>query len=266
MQCSSYSSKFILTVTIVILPGSDRDFGGLPRWLLSTNSSTFENPTREYTLEYQFFAKRWLDILLPKIAEKKFENGGPVILVQIDTDLGNTEPCGEHSWLYEEFTSQLGGTIFFTMDRNSREHLSCGTIEKVIPGIRTSPLEFAVTFKSSMKKLFAPLKKTSEMPKLVEVRLGMAWHWGGKRLAYDESELENLLTGLMKHNSSIILYMFAGGTNFERPAPGVITSYECGALVEEAGNLTQQYFRVRSLLDEESGVLKELDSLKDKMV
>uniref|UniRef100_A0A4W3GIH1 Glycoside hydrolase 35 catalytic domain-containing protein n=1 Tax=Callorhinchus milii TaxID=7868 RepID=A0A4W3GIH1_CALMI len=53
--------------------------GGLPAWLLQKPSILL----RSSDLHYLTAVRRWFSVLLPKMRELLYENGGPIISVQV---------------------------------------------------------------------------------------------------------------------------------------------------------------------------------------
>ncbi|XP_012274570.1 beta-galactosidase [Orussus abietinus] len=241
---------------------ADRSLGGLPGWLLTINVSESREGLQRQSWAYRKYAEAWLSRLLPKLSKMLLSNGGPVIMVQIDSDIGPSEECPGADWLLRIFISYLGQeTIFFTMDQNAYKSLFCGRIQGVLPGFRITPWEYKETFNESVSSLFSNLEMLSPgFPKLVELRTGTAWSWGGPRTSFTLDDLTKTLADIIQFDCSVILYMFAGGTNFERAgnagnfSMGMITSYDYDALISESGELTDRYVKVQKVLLEHANV------------
>ena len=183
-------------------------------------------------------------------------NGGPVIMVQIDSDLGESTPCATTEWLHEIYKTYLGdNAVLFTMDNNNDNNFKCGKIQGTISAFRTNPWEYIKNFNQSMNKLFSKVKRISpDSPKLVELRTGMPWHWQSQRFSFETENFIVALKDLIDYDSSIIIYMFAGGTNFERAGQGnydsmgMTTSYDFDAIISESGDLTEKYDELKSII------------------
>ena len=61
---------------------AEKDYGGLPWWLLSNGVDWFEPRTNE--VNYMNAVKRWFDVFLPKVVPYLYKNGGPIITVQVN--------------------------------------------------------------------------------------------------------------------------------------------------------------------------------------
>ncbi|CAH8627807.1 unnamed protein product [Heterobilharzia americana] len=59
------------------------DFGGLPAWLLRLNPLM---RLRSSDPDYMQFVRRWFSVLLPSIKPLLYENGGPIIMVQLENE------------------------------------------------------------------------------------------------------------------------------------------------------------------------------------
>ncbi|XP_043464285.1 beta-galactosidase-like [Leptopilina heterotoma] len=248
--------------------GVDRSLGGIPGWLLTTNELK-DNPwIQRSSPEYRLYAERWLSHFLPKLSKMLITNGGPILMVQIDSDLGETLPCVTTDWLSEIYQQYLGPkTIMFTMDNNNSSNLKCGQLKNTISAFRIDPYEYFTTFKQSLTKLYSPLRELSlnspnsskspkipKIPKLVEIRTGLAWNWKSERFTFGGKKILKTIKDVIKSDASIIVYMFAGGTNFERAGKsedrtmGLTTSYDFDAIVTESGDLTEKFYKLQSIL------------------
>lgn len=69
---------------VLLRPGpyicAERDFGGLPSWLLTVKPNI---TLRSKDDVYEFYVKKWFDQLFPRITRFLYGNGGPIILVQV---------------------------------------------------------------------------------------------------------------------------------------------------------------------------------------
>ena len=206
--------------------------------------------------EYRGYAEKWLSHFLPKLSKLMVMNGGPVIMVQIDSDLGESTPCVTTDWLYDIYKSYLGEkAVLFTMDNNKDHNLKCGRIQNTISAFRIDPYEYMSNFSQSTDKLFSTIKSISpRSPKLVEFRTGMAWNWGDPIFLIETEKFVNTLKDLIDYDASIIIYMFAGGTNFERAGRskidslGMTTSYDFDAIISESGDITEKFSKLRTIL------------------
>ncbi|KAL1438025.1 hypothetical protein MTO96_048480 [Rhipicephalus appendiculatus] len=105
---------------VVLRPGpyicSERDNGGLPYWLRRLDPQV---RCRSSGASYMEAVARWLDVLLPRVRPYMYDNGGPVITVQVENEYGNSGlPCDENylHGLFARFKRYLGEDVvlFFT--------------------------------------------------------------------------------------------------------------------------------------------------------
>jgi len=88
---------------IILRPGpyicGEHDYGALPWWLLSDGIDRIQPRTSEAT--YMKAVTRWFDVLLPKLVPYLYNNGGPIIMVQVENEYGSFPACDY------EYTGQL---------------------------------------------------------------------------------------------------------------------------------------------------------------
>ncbi|KAM7540686.1 hypothetical protein Aperf_G00000020135 [Anoplocephala perfoliata] len=227
------------------------DFGGLPGWLLADNP---ELKLRSSSPEFLGPVIRWFEQLLPKIKPMLYQNGGPVIMVQLENEYGSYITCDQEylSSLYEFARLILGNEIIlYTTD--SSLYLKCGSSDRRL----FSTIDFGVDGAMKPNESFKPLIEFQPHGPLVNSEYYTGWidHWGEKKHRVDAEKLAtgatNLLT--MSESVSVNLYMFHGGTNFgywngaNSPSEITITSYDYDAPLSEAGDTTYKYMVLRDL-------------------
>lgn len=69
---------------VILRPGpfidAERDFGGLPFWLLKKKDIELRTSKDEF---FMASVKRWYSVLLPKLRPFIYGNGGPIIMMQV---------------------------------------------------------------------------------------------------------------------------------------------------------------------------------------
>lgn len=78
--------------------------------------------------------ENWFSVLLSKIKPHLYNNGGPIITVQVENEYGSYSPCDRDytSWLRDLIRRHLGNdVVLFSTDGDGDGYLQCGKI----PGV-----------------------------------------------------------------------------------------------------------------------------------
>ncbi|XP_037080496.1 beta-galactosidase-like [Pollicipes pollicipes] len=228
---------------------AERELGGLPYWLLS------EDPQMALRTSDQGFLRRvdrWFGVLLPKLKPLLYENGGPIIMVQVENEYGSYKACDfvylQH--LHELLRDHLGNsTVLFTTDGNSQANLHCGKIPGVYATVDFGP-GTNVTAAFATQRLFEPRGP------LVNSEYYPGWldHWGYPHSTRATDAVVHTLTEMLEAGANVNVYVAHGGTSFGfsagadlpenyRPCP---TSYDYDAPIAENGYLTDKFFAMRN--------------------
>ncbi|KAK0595460.1 hypothetical protein LWI29_006903 [Acer saccharum] len=104
------------------------DLGGFPAWLLAIKPAL---KLRSSDPAFLQLVEKWWGVLLPKTAPLLYNNGGPVVMVQIENEFGSYGD--DKVYLHHLVTlakAHLGeDIILYTTDGGSRENLEKGTIK-----------------------------------------------------------------------------------------------------------------------------------------
>ncbi|KAI3979425.1 hypothetical protein MKX01_001617 [Papaver californicum] len=241
---------------VMLRPGpyicGEWDFGGFPAWLLS-----IEPPLKLRSSDPAFFqlVEKWWGVLLPKIAPLLYNNGGPIIMVQVENEYGS---YGDDKNYLRQLVSlarrHLGDqTILYTTDGGSRDTLEKGTI-------RGASVFSAIDFttgddpwpKFKLQKEFNEPGKSP--PISTEFYTGWLTHWGEKLAVTNAQYTANALEAILSRNGSAVLYMVHGGTNFgflngantgsdDSDFKPDITSYDYDAPISEWGDSDSAKFK-----------------------
>lgn len=91
---------------VILRPGpyicGEHEYGGLPWWLLSGDISQIRPRSSELT--YMKAVHRWFQELLPRLVPYLYENGGPIITVQVENEYGS---FGSYSTCDDKYKDQL---------------------------------------------------------------------------------------------------------------------------------------------------------------
>ncbi|EPB72383.1 glycosyl hydrolase family 35 [Ancylostoma ceylanicum] len=224
--------------------------GGFPWWLLNKENCQ----TRTSQKGFLDAVEKWFTVLLEVIRPLLRQNGGPVLMLQIENEYGSSAFCDRvyTYWLRDFVRSRLGNdTVIYTTDGGSAAYLKCGFVPGTFPTV-----DFGPTSDEKIKAAFDDQRKY--MPgghgPLVNSEFYPGWFvlWGEKsaRIPSTDSIMKSAKY-MYSLGASFNFYMIHGGTNFAfwngaaTPAP-VITSYDYFAPISEAGDVTDKYLAIRT--------------------
>ena len=248
-------------LNVIVRPGpyicAEWDFGGLPAWLLKDKNMRL----RCFHKPYLDAVERFYDELFPRLKPLLASNGGPIIAMQVENEYGSYSNDKKYlNYVKSLFEKHNMDVLLFTSDGNLDSMLSGGSIDGVLK---------TLNFGSGSRTAFNVLKKYGEKsPKMcMEFWCGWFDHWGYKHHTRSSAQTEYEIKGFLSQNASFNIYMFHGGTNFgftsganytKRYLP-TVTSYDYCALLNEYGDYTPAYHKVRKLLHEKQNLpLQEL--------
>lgn len=226
------------------------DFGGFPAWILKENPATV---FRTMDPTYIKYVDQWMDVLLPKLKPLLYNNGGPVIMVQIENEYGSYYACDRNytTHLRDKARFHLGkDVVLFTTDGSSDGFLKCGYIPEVY-----ATVDFGVSFNPAGS--FKAQRDYEPKGPLVNSEFYTGWldHWGQKHSVTDANKVATSLDVLLAYGANINMYMFEGGTNFGfwnganyAPFQPVPTSYDYDGPLTEAGDITDKYLEIRQVI------------------
>lgn len=250
------------------------EFGGLPAWLLTYKNMRIRSSDPAFIEKVSRYYKK----LLKQITPLQVDQGGPVIMMQLENEYGSYGEDKEYLKMLYELMVQLGVTVpIFTSDGAWKATQEAGTM---------TDLDILTTgnFGSHSKENFKDLKDFHESK-------GKKWplmcmeYWDGWFNRWNDPIIKreaNDLTRDVKEAleiGSLNLYMFHGGTNFgfmngssarlRKDLPQV-TSYDYDAPLDEQGNPTEKYYALQKMMQEffpdikqHSPLLKTSMNIKD---
>ncbi|XP_064477228.1 beta-galactosidase-like [Ornithodoros turicata] len=237
---------------VILRPGpyicAERDNGGLPYWLLRLN------PHMKYrTSDKTYIAAvdRWMSVLLPLVKPFLYNNGGPIITVQVENEYGQYCAC-DHSYM-EHLASYLWtylgeDVILFRTDIPNMNVYECDAIDGALV---TADFNCQSVVSDSLEVV----REAQGRGPLIVTEYYTGWmdHWGRPHVRVDHDAVLSTFEQILKHNASVNFYMYHGGTNFgfssgsnagEGPQ---VTSYDYGAPLSEAGDPTDLYYKIRAI-------------------
>ncbi len=247
-----------LGLYIIIRPSpyicAEWEFGGLPSWLLADSKIKLRCSCETYLNHI----KDYYEVLIPKLVPYQIDNGGKIILMQIENEYGYYGNDKSYLKYLADLMKSLGVTVpFVTSDGPwSKDVFTSGQLEGVLP---------TGNFGSACEWQFSQMKKM--MPKnlpLMNMEFWAGWFdaWGNKKKKHSILKVNELdYDYVIKNNHNINIYMFHGGTNFGfmngsnyygKLTPDT-TSYDYDAPLSESGQFTPKYFAFREILKKNLG-------------
>jgi beta-galactosidase len=148
------------------------------------------------------FVMQWFDVLLPKLRNYLYENGGPVILVQVENEYGSYGCDFAYTTsLRDLIRSHLGNdVVLFTTDGFSNDALKCGKISGVYAAV-----DFGVEVNPKVAFYFQRLHE-SQGP-LINNEFYPGWldHWLYPHQTVDTSKVIDRLDTILSLNASVNL-------------------------------------------------------------
>ena len=227
------------------------EFGGLPAWLLEENMRI-----RSSDPAYLAAVASYYDELLPRLVPHLLENGGSILMMQVENEYGSYGEDKEYLRAVRDMMLERGVTCpLFTSDGPWRGTLRAGTLIE-------DDVFVTGNFGSKAKENFAQMQEffdehDKKWPLMcMEFWDGWFNRWKEPTVTRDPEELAEAVHEVLQQGS-INLYMFHGGTNFgfmngcsargNTDLPQV-TSYDYEALLDEQGNPTPKYFAIQRML------------------
>nr|WMP40581.1 beta-galactosidase [synthetic construct] len=226
------------------------EFGGFPAWLLTEDPNM---TLRTSNTSYLKWVDKWYTELLNKIKPYMYNNGGPVLMVQIENEYGSYFACDQVYLLFlrDKVRSILGNsTVIYTTDGDGDGYLKCGKVEGVY-----ATVDFGVTYDPA--GAFKSQRDFEPYGPLVNSEFYLGWldHWGEPHSTTDATSVSKSLDLLLAYGANINMYMFVGGTNFgfynganSPPYQPVPTSYDYNAPISEAGDTTSKFIALRDII------------------
>ncbi|XP_010627955.1 beta-galactosidase isoform X3 [Fukomys damarensis] len=241
-----------LGLLVILRPGpyicAEWDMGGLPAWLLEKQSIVLRSSDPDYLAAVD----KWLGVLLPRMKPLLYENGGPIITVQVENEYGSYFTCDYDylRFLQQRFRYHLGNNVLlFTTDGAKGEFLQCGTLQGLY-----ATVDFGVG--RNITEAFLIQRKVEPKGPLINSEFYTGWldHWGEYHSTVKTEAVVSSLSDMLARGANVNMYMFIGGTNFAYwnganiPYAAQPTSYDYDAPLSEAGDLTEKYYAIQSVI------------------
>lgn len=230
--------------------------GGLPVWLTSTSGVGLRRSEPQYMAAVTDYLEKVYEIVAPR----QIDDGGNVILVQIENEYGAYGSDADYLEELVRITRAAGITVpLTTVDQPTPEMLRNGSL---------STLHRTGSFGSKAIERLATLREFQPTGPLMCSEFWDGWFdwWGGVHHRTDAEASASELEDLLAAGASVTIYMFHGGTNFGttngandkgRYAP-IVTSYDYDAPLDESGNPTEKFHAFRRVIARYAHVSEEL--------
>ncbi|MFD7440333.1 beta-galactosidase family protein [Streptomyces sp. NPDC059909] len=239
----------------IVRPGAyicaEWENGGLPQWLTGPLGRRVRTADAAYLAEVE----RWFGRLLPQVAARQIDRGGPVIMVQAENEYGSFGSDQAYLRRIVELLRDCGITVpLFTSDGPEDHMLTGGSV----PGVLAT-----ANFGSGAREAFEVLRRHQPAGPLMCMEFWCGWfdHWGKDHVVRDPADAAAALREILECGASVNIYMAHGGSNFAGWAGANrsgdlhggellpdVTSYDYDAPVDEAGLPTEKYWRFREVL------------------
>ncbi|KAK1127845.1 hypothetical protein K0M31_003336 [Melipona bicolor] len=240
---------------VLLRPGpyicAERDFGGLPYWLLSRVPDI---RLRSSDPRYTKYVKIYLNELLELIRPYLRGNGGPIIMIQVENEYGSYGCDTQYtSWLRDTIKQKIGSkALLYTTDGSGANLLRCGFVPEVY-----ATVDFGTN--TNVTKNFEIMRLYQPRGPLVNSEFYPGWlsHWQEPFQRVQTAAVAKTLDDMLSLGASVNIYMFHGGTNFAYTAGAngnegtyspQLTSYDYDAPLTEAGDPTPKYFEIRNIV------------------
>jgi len=222
------------------------EFGGFPAWLMTIDGMRLRSTYGPYLDAVRDYYKELFKILAPL----QIDNGGPIILMQIENEYGAYGDEKAYLNALRDMMLENSVTVpLVTSDGPWGDYLANGSL----PGIHPT-----ANFGSKAKEQFGVLKERVNGGPLMCMEFWVGWFdaWGDE--AHHTTSPENCAMELdeILKQGNVNIYMFHGGTNFGfmngsnyygKLAPDV-TSYDYDSPLSEDGEITPKYEAMREVI------------------
>uniref|UniRef100_A0A4W5PRP5 Beta-galactosidase n=1 Tax=Hucho hucho TaxID=62062 RepID=A0A4W5PRP5_9TELE len=257
-----------LGLWVILRPGpyicAEWDLGGLPSWLLRDKNMKLRTTYPGFTEAVNSF----FDKLIPIIKPLQFEEGGPIIAVQVENEYGSYAKDEQYMpFIKEALLSRGINELLLTSD--NREGLKCGGVDGVLKTVNLQRLAYGTIQYLAYMQPQKPLL-------VMEYWSGWFDVWSESHHVFPAEDMLAVVTQILEPGVSINLYMFHGGTSFGFMNGAVahlgtykpqVGSYDYDAPLSEAGDYTTKYQLLRNLFSQfHSEKLPEVPSLQARRV
>ena len=234
----------------IVRPGpyvcAEWELGGYPSWLLADPQTKLRSTDPRFLKPAMAYLEKVSSMLKPL----QVENGGPVLMIQVENEYGSFEADKSYLQAHVEAIRKGGFTgTLFTADGPGLNNLRAGTLPDVTA---------AINFGNNSRDAFSSLEKFRPGQARMNGEFWVGWfdHWGKQRPNPTAASKMPDFEYMLKEGISVNLYMFHGGTNWAFTAganwtghyDSDITSYDYSAVLDEGGLPTDKFTAFREAI------------------
>jgi beta-galactosidase len=223
------------------------DHGGLPSWLFPEETGIARTSDAKFIEPM----KLWFNRLAKELAPLLIDNGGPIILTQVENEYGAFG--SDHGYMQQVMQAERDAGfsgMLYTADPS--QFVANGSLPGVVAGIN-----FGTNYKAEEE--FAARAKVRPEGPFFNSELWGGWFdaFGDLHSNMEIAPLISSIKWMLERKMSISFYMLHGGTSFgwyaganwdSKGYAADISSYDYDALIDEAGRPTPKYQAVLALM------------------
>lgn len=256
----------------IVRPGpyvcAEWEMGGLPWWLLKKKDLKVRTINDSYFVDR---TKMFLNEAGKQLAPYQIQNGGPIIMVQVENEYGVWGNDQKYMETIRDGIREAG----FDKVQLFRCDWSSNFDRYNVSGV-ASTLNFGAG--SNIDDQFRRFKQLNPDAPLMCSEYWTGWfdHWGSPHETRSVNSFIGSLKDMMDRRVSFSLYMAHGGTSYSHwagaNAPSfapTTSSYDYNAPIDEAGNATDKFYAVRNLLKnylQEGETLADIPQMPEKTI
>ena len=240
---------------VIVRPGpyvcAEWEMGGLPWWLLKKKDIRLREQDPYFMERLEIFEKK----VGEQLGDLTIEKGGPIIMVQVENEYGS---YGEDKPYISAVRDIIRKSGFDKVELFQCDWSSNFTKNGLDDLTWTMNFGTGANIDQEFKKL-GELRPNS--PKMCsEFWSGWFDKWGGRHETRGAEAMVDGISQMLDRGISFSLYMTHGGTNWGHWAgansPGFapdVTSYDYDAPINEAGQVTDKFWKLRKAMEKYSG-------------
>ena len=244
---------------VLLRPGpyvcAEWDFGGYPYWLQKDKEMKWRSDDPRFLAA----CERYINRLGKELAPLTVTNGGNIIMVQVENEYGSYAFDKVYLGKLRDMIVNAGFNVPL-MTCDGAGQMDAGYVDGTLPTVNGAVGE----------DIFKAVDRHRKGGPYFVAEFYPAWFdvWGTPHSFRDYRRPAEQLDWMLKHNVSVSIYMFHGGTNFQytngantaygyAPQP---TSYDYDAPLGEYGNAYPKYYAFREVIQK---YLPEGETLPD---